>query len=276
MEEWISHYLSEGVDHFFLIDNGSTDEPYGVLHKFKEKVTVFHDPKKNSQAELYNNYCLPLCKNFVWTLVCDLDEFMYSKNGFGTIAEYLKRVPESVAQVSVPWKVFGSSGRNSASLPDSEKQPELIVPNFTRRANYDKLQNLHGVMWKTANGESVKFSFNKSIVRTRALQAFDIHGHVLYQNTGKTVSSYLGKTGAEKRFFDASYGFSLVSEYVLKNSALNLNHYAIQSLDWFMRVKATRGDGCSADADNVRDLSYFQSFDENSDDEDTLNAEDIF
>ena len=25
LKEWIEHYLNQGVDHFFLIDNGSTD-----------------------------------------------------------------------------------------------------------------------------------------------------------------------------------------------------------------------------------------------------------
>ncbi len=31
MEEWLCHHMAIGVDHFFLYDNGSTDELHEVL-----------------------------------------------------------------------------------------------------------------------------------------------------------------------------------------------------------------------------------------------------
>jgi len=34
LEEWLTHYINEGVDHFFLIDNGSTDDYEPILNKF--------------------------------------------------------------------------------------------------------------------------------------------------------------------------------------------------------------------------------------------------
>ena len=29
---WIEHYLWQGIEHFYLIDNGSDDNPLSILH----------------------------------------------------------------------------------------------------------------------------------------------------------------------------------------------------------------------------------------------------
>ena len=54
--------------------------------------------------------------------------------------------------------------------------------------------------------------------------------------------------------------FTEINENIIENSALHLNHYAIQSLDWFMKVKATRGDINAAKNENVRDKNYFDEY----------------
>lgn len=269
MDEWVSHYLREGVDHLFLIDNGSTDDPYVTLTKHKDKVTVFYDAKRHSQSGLYQKYCFDLCKRFEWVLVCDLDEFIYSKNGFKTIAEYLKQLPDDVAQVCVPWKMFGSSGRNSLECPEDEKQPAEIVPNFTFRSNYDRRDGFQGVKYGKKGGRSnkrVKFSLNKSLVRTSALQRFRIHSHALYPNSGRTISSYLETTYPLGHRFKHNKAFSGINESIIAHSALNLNHYPIQSLEWFKKVKMTRGAADVPQAEHVRDLQYFQNYDQCSND----------
>ena len=55
--------------------------------------------------------------------------------------------------------------------------------------------------------------------------------------------------------------FQYVSEEILENSALQLNHYAIQSMEWFQQVKMTRGDSSSPKNENVRTLAYFKEHD---------------
>lgn len=45
------------------------------------------------------------------------------------------------------------------------------------------------------------------------------------------------------------------------NTELQLNHYMIQSREFFEKVKMTRGSSASASADNVRDWDYFNSVD---------------
>ena len=49
----------------------------------------------------------------------------------------------------------------------------------------------------------------------------------------------------------------------LAKSCLHLNHYMIQSRDWFMKVKATRGSAAVAYRENIRDEDYFKRLDRN-------------
>jgi hypothetical protein len=34
---WLDHYLWQGAEHFYLIDNGSTDEPLNILQEYIDK-----------------------------------------------------------------------------------------------------------------------------------------------------------------------------------------------------------------------------------------------
>ena len=52
---WLEHYLWQGVGHFYLIDNGSTDNPLSILQEYIDKgiITYFYLPEKYKQAEHY-------------------------------------------------------------------------------------------------------------------------------------------------------------------------------------------------------------------------------
>ena len=43
IEQWIQHYLLEGVNHFYLIDNGSTDDYECKIKKYMNKITLVKD-----------------------------------------------------------------------------------------------------------------------------------------------------------------------------------------------------------------------------------------
>jgi hypothetical protein len=60
--------------------------------------------------------------------------------------------------------------------------------------------------------------------------------------------------------------FALIDENRLNVSSLHINHYAIQSLDFFKRCKMTRGSAATIVNANVRNLGYFKSFDDTSND----------
>lgn len=242
LDEYIKHYLNQGVDHFFFVDNGSDDAYLNILNKYKN-ITLKIDPTRPFQVEHYNNYYLKECKKYDWVIVCDLDEFIYSRRNFRTIKEYLNSLDNFTSQVFIPWKIFGSSG--------FKQQPENVVEHFTTRINYDKESKFQGVILENKE----KYSLSKCIVRTKYLKQIGIHSHhTLNKN-------YIGADN--QMHIHPNKNFYKINERILANSFLHLNHYAIQSYDWFMRIKATRGD---VHSDYVRGESYFRDFDDCSND----------
>lgn len=128
IQEWIEHYLNQGVDHFYLINDNSTDNSVELLHKYTNHITLFHSNEEHilgHQRNAYNKHILPLLKETKWLLICDLDEFVYSPM-YKSIPEFLKCVP-NLSQVQVTPTIFGSN--------NLEKQPESLVKGFTKRTS---------------------------------------------------------------------------------------------------------------------------------------------
>lgn len=238
LHDFVTHYLKQGVDHIYLINNGSTDNWEYVLQPFVDKVHVVTDATRHAQPHLYNQYYLNECKNYDWVIVADLDEFIYARNGFSTIKDYLGTLDDSISRVFVQWKLFGSNGYL--------EQPENVIQSFTKRLHYDKLEGGQGVIFH----EGVKYGLHKSIARTRDVIRLEIHS---IHTTKKSITSDNCESFHES--------FSLIDEQILQNSCLHLNHYCIQSYNWFMKVKTTRGSANSESSEYIRNEDYFRSFD---------------
>ena len=84
IREWIRHYLLHGVEHFYLINDNSTDN---FMEQIKEYVdlniiTLFNVDEPyylGRQRNLYNKHILPIAKETQWLLMVDLDEYVWSK-----------------------------------------------------------------------------------------------------------------------------------------------------------------------------------------------------
>lgn len=251
IEEWIEHYLKQGVDKFYLIDNGSDDNYQEKIQKYRDDNTleIIFDAKKHSQVELYNTHFLTKCKSYDWVIVCDLDEFIYARKGFSTIKQYLNSLHFSIGQVFIPWKMFGSNGYNELS----GKPYSSILQTFTKREKYNK-------------GE--RYINTKCIVRTTYLLNFIIHGHkIINFNKIRNITTNHIKNSINDNVS------AKISENILEESFLNCNHYAIQSLGWFLSVKCTRG--AADDENNVRNMNYFREYDSASNDIDDFELANI-
>jgi hypothetical protein len=242
MEEWITHYLKEGVDKFLLIDNNSDENDscnyLNILQPYINSgiVELNIEPNKHVQVESYNKFYREKCKEYDWVIVCDLDEFIYSRKEFPTIKSYLDLLDDSISLVFIPWKMFGSNGYNTTD----KKQPYSVIQSFTKRTNYDKSPNMN------VN--------TKCIIRSKYLNEIYIHNHYM------TNTNYITSDGKTENI-DKYYCSCKINEEILETSSLHLNHYAIQSFEWFMRIKATRGDNNSINSENVRNENYFYSYD---------------
>jgi hypothetical protein len=260
IKEWVNHYLNQGVQKIFLIDNGSSDNYFSIIDPYIKNNIIYlvKDSTPQSQTELYNKYFLNLCKRYTWAIICDLDEFIYAKNGFKKISGYLEYINKYkyISQIFIPWKMFGSNGYNTLD----KLQPESVIKTFTKRFDYSKNKIVNGITFKENNDI---FTYTKCIVKTKYLLKLNIHSHIMISNFN---NYYNFITPFKINNIHKSKSFCKVNENILNNSFLNLNHYAIQSLDYFTRVKMTRND--AVHRKNVRNKEYFNRYDNNCNDKD--------
>ncbi len=221
IREWCQHYFNEEADHILLIDNGSSDDFLSHIADYISagKVTLLMDPTPHDQDNIYNRVLVPYLKTTTWLQITDMDEFVYGRNG--SIVDYLKALQDDVGAIRLTWKMFGSS--------EHLAQPQSILQSFTQRAAW--------------HGDNINV---KSIFRSRAATHLQMHRTTILSSY-QEIAPYLPPKPADTGSNEAD-----LAEHVL-----HLNHYPIQSRDWFMKVKATRGDAASTL--NVRDTAYFET-----------------
>jgi len=232
IKEWLEHYLQEGIEHFYLIDNGSDDDYLDKIQPYivNGKITLIKDPyrqKLGTQDILYNKHFLKQIKEeTIWIIVADMDEYIYARNGFKTISEYLSSVPPTIGKIVLPWKLFGSNGIIT--------HPNKIIPVFTQRQSdkdylqYSKLNRL---------------GYSKTIARTTNLNNVKTHDQCI--SSGEVVFS----------------DYTSSSDYLRYDSAkqfLHINHYTHLSLQYYNEIKIKRGGGQGG----VYDMARFNILDE--------------
>jgi hypothetical protein len=207
---WIEHYLWQGVEHFYLIDNDSNDNPMDILQEYIDQgiVTYAFLPEKASQTKHYHTVFKneDLKSKTYWLIVCDLDEFFFGVDK--KLKTKLSQLDNYYDYILCNWKMFGTDG------------------NITHPADI-RIDIVHRV---NELNENTKYIFKTSIIN----DVTDINIH------------WLNTKIKRKR---------------IANQLVQLNHYPIQSLDFFQKVKMTRG---AADTnENVRDMNYFHKYNEN-------------
>ena len=213
---WIDHYIWQGVDHLYIIDNNSDDTSVQIIEDLINNgypITLYKLHEKHKQAKHYR-YVYDkekLQKKTKWLIVADLDEFFYCNNS--KISNELKHF-EDYDYISSKWRMFGSN--------NYIKHPKDIRISLTKRV------------------EELNFN-TKYIFQTKNIYSKSVNIHWL--NDG-----YTNKIDLSEIF--------------------RLNHYPIQSKDFFEKVKMTRGDADAESSDNVRDWNYFEKYNLNTDHED--------
>lgn len=130
IDEFFKHYIWQGVDHFYVIDNGSTDSTKDIIEKYP--TTYYYFPERNQQRAHYNTVYREMRDECRWLIVCDCDEYIYNKEKGKNIGDYLETLDYSrISNVELQWKMFGSS--------HLEKQPKSIRKSFIYRK--EELEN---------------------------------------------------------------------------------------------------------------------------------------
>jgi glycosyltransferase involved in cell wall biosynthesis len=66
LKEWLEHYILHGAEHFFLVDDGSTDQSCDILQEYVDRgiVTLYKADWSRylgRQMGMYNTFILPCC-----------------------------------------------------------------------------------------------------------------------------------------------------------------------------------------------------------------------
>jgi hypothetical protein len=202
IKEWIEHYLHHGVEHFYLINDNSTDNFMDIIKEYLDKnlITLFNVDEPyylGRQRNLYNRNILPHLKETKWLLMVDLDEYVWSQTDLN-LQKVLKDF-EGYGQVQIHEHIFGSNGYT--------EQPKCIVKSFTKRHDHD---------FSVDRGR-LKYFINSSY----EFESLNIH-HADFVNT-----EYKN---------DASKFIIAFPHYFV------INHYNCQSQEFWNKVKCTRGD----------------------------------
>ncbi len=115
VEEWVRHHLDIGVEHFYLLDNGSRKPLRETIEEagLTEWVTVEDYPTQGGSTQ--NNAYLYLCRKYasacLWMALLDIDEFIVPKLGI-SLPKMLTAF-EEFGGISVRWMMFGADGHDT-------------------------------------------------------------------------------------------------------------------------------------------------------------------
>ena len=217
MREWMHHYVAEGVDFFYLINNFSSDTDLFVpiLQEHVSHVKLLNSCVPNetfayAQIEIYKNVFEQHIKgNTEWLIVVDFDEFMYASDPNSTLKQELQKIENNirnVACVRVPWKMFGSNGHVT--------QPRSVVKHFTKRERY-------------TGSRAVEV---KNVFKPDVVLFFNVHEAWLHPEY-----TAINSNGESKN----SYSIFQTEENIA-GADIRLNHYALQSKEYWTDVKMKR------------------------------------
>jgi len=203
IREWIEHYIYRDVEHFYLIDDSSTDNTVEIIKPYIERgiITLFSGNNwpyyLGRQRDMYNHFILPHLPETEWLLMVDLDEYVWSPQSNSLF--WMLKFYRHLGQIQVNHTIFGSNGHTD--------QPQSLVEGFTKRSLI-KPTELDGC-------GNRKYFVNSSFKFT----SLNVHN-----------ATFLDKNDEINNFklLDIPY--------------FAMNHYNCQSLNHWINVKCSRGD----------------------------------
>ncbi len=129
LKEWLDFHILVGVQHFYLYDNGSTDDTMDILKPYIKSgiVELKNWPGERVQNSAYIDAINNHAYDTRWVAEIDLDEFVVPVTT-NTIVEQLRKLPRNFGALVLTWIMYGSSGH-------LEKPDGLVVENYKWRGD---------------------------------------------------------------------------------------------------------------------------------------------
>ena len=227
--EWLAFHMLVGVEHFYLYAHKCTDDMTATLLKLSRHYDIkVHAIDGDAQPQLvaYQHACATYADGLDWMAFIDGDEFLHPANQ-AHLGEALAGFDACAASaIAVYWKCYGSNGH----LRDPDG---LVLERYPRHSRNEFLPNRHV----------------KSIVRGG--QGTQVAGAHLFTTRNGTV---------DERRRPVHHGW--MRELEPSYEALRINHYAVQSHEFFKATKQNIG-AADGTAKLVRPDAWFFEYDRN-------------
>ncbi len=201
LPEWIEFHQSQGVEHFYLYDNNSSDHPEKILKKYIKKGLVTltgwdfeHEDQyqwNEIQIKAYMDCINKIRYSDKWCAFLDTDEFLYCPDKT-PIPKVLEKYND-YSSVKVSWRCFGTS--HIEKIPKHGK----IIDYLVYRSNDDH-------PWNT---------FEKHILKPKYVYSC-VNPHIF-------IFIFLDEYKMKK-----------------SEDLLRINHYWSRDMDFFYNVKIGR------------------------------------
>jgi len=134
IENWLRHYIEQGVQHVYLIDNNSSDSSAKLLVPWIERglVTYHFAPERHRQMRHIREFAVDKNLEFQteWLIICDVDEYF-----FGTRRKLSTTIRQHFSVnydiIYTHWLIFGYSERITHPV-------DVRVSNVYRRPGIDE------------------------------------------------------------------------------------------------------------------------------------------
>ena len=222
LNDWLKHYINQGVEHFFITSNNSTDgiDIFIENSEYKNMITLIID---NRDLNIYANsshHSMILCDNFYniikvsteWCILVDIDEFMYGKNGF-TLSSFIDTLDEDIGCFYVYWNIFKPTLDSENNISD-----HFSLEKSAKRINLDLITKL---------SYEIQFAskFGKSIFRTSMTDDDTQLWIHKVPTSGKIINNY----NTETNYIYDNDDVFIWSEENYNKLNIVLNHYPIRN-----------------------------------------------
>ena len=135
VDEFVSYYLSQGVDKIYIVDDDSNQEICKNIILNKNVELIMNNDRIKTTLSNQFQRCSELYKKikhlYEWMIIVDMDEFITTKKSpDNTIKTELETTFKNADCIKIPWVMMSCNGL--------EKNPASLLKTNVYRWNHDK------------------------------------------------------------------------------------------------------------------------------------------